>query len=78
MGLCKHKNILGKPNEGLHSYRIMDIAIFDVLATIALSYFISKRFKKPFKYTLLCLFIIGIIAHKLFCVTTTLDKVIFP
>ncbi len=78
MGLCKYKNILGKPNEGIHSYRIMDLAIFDILATVVVSYFISKHLKKPFKYTLLCLFIIGIIVHRLFCVRTTIDKKVFP
>ena len=34
---CKYKDIFGKPKEGVHSYRIMNIAIVDVLATILLA-----------------------------------------
>ena len=32
--LCKYKNALGVPGKGLHSYRIFNIPIFDVLFTI--------------------------------------------
>lgn len=32
--LCKYKDILGRPNEGVHSFRIFNIAIVDVLLTI--------------------------------------------
>jgi len=35
MDLCKHKDILGKPYEGFHSYRFLDIAIADVALTVA-------------------------------------------
>ena len=34
---CKYKDALGKPKEGLHSYRVFNISIIDVLLT-----FISK------------------------------------
>ena len=78
MNLCKYKNALGKPNEGVHSYRFMGVAIVDTVMTVVAAYFISYKFKKPFGITLLSLFILGIILHKLFCVRTTIDKVIFP
>ena len=77
MNLCKYKNVLGKPNEGIHSYRFMGISIVDSVITVVAAYFISHKFKKPFGITLLSLFILGIIVHKLFCVRTTIDKVIF-
>ena len=32
--LCKYKNALGVPGKGLHSYRMFNIPIFDVLFTI--------------------------------------------
>ena len=38
--LCQYKNIFGKVNEGIHSYRIFNIAIVDVLLTILLSFII--------------------------------------
>ena len=77
MSLCSYKNIFGKPNEGVHSYRIANIAVVDVGATVIGAYLISKLFKWNFLKTLIVLFIIGIIAHKVFCVKTTVDKAIY-
>lgn len=78
MNLCKYKNILGKPGTGLHSYRIMNIAVVDVLLTILLALFISYYTNYSFLYTSILLFILGIILHRLFCVRTTIDKLLFP
>ena len=77
MKLCKYKNIFGEPGKGIHSYRIFNIAIFDVLATIIGAFIISRVFKQPFGYTLLFLFLLGIFLHHIFCVRTTIDKFIF-
>jgi len=78
MSLCKYKNIFGKPNKGIHSYRIFNIAIVDVLATIILAYVIYLLIPKyNFFFILICLFLIGIISHRIFCVRTTIDKLIF-
>ena len=65
--LCKYKDILGKPNIGLHSLRILDIAMFDVLCVIIIGMLISNTFKIPLLYTIISLFILGIILHRLFC-----------
>jgi len=75
--LCKYKDIFGKPNTGAHKYRLFNVAIVDVLLTILLAYGISMFFKFPFLYTLGFLFIIGIFIHRIFCVRTTVDKLIF-
>ena len=78
MNLCKYKNMFGAPNTGAHKYRFLNIAIVDVLATVIVAYILSWIFKTNFFYTLITFFIIGIFAHRLFCVRTTIDKVIFP
>jgi hypothetical protein len=78
MSLCKYKNALGIPGTGIHSYRLFGIAIADVIMTIIGALFISYFFKYPFLNTLIFLFILGIILHRLFCVRTTIDKLIFP
>jgi hypothetical protein len=78
MNLCKYKNILGVPGKGVHSYRIFNIAIVDVLLTLILAYIISYIFKKSFFWVSVILFILGIILHRLFCVRTTIDKLLFP
>ena len=76
--LCKYKNMFGKVGEGIHSYRIFNIAIFDVLATILGAYIIHLFIPKySFITVLIFLFILGIILHHLFCVHTTIDKLIF-
>ena len=78
--MCILKNfnkILGEPRKGLHSIRIMNIAIIDVIFTILLSYIISKKYKYNFKKTLLNMFLLGIVSHELFCVKTTINKLLF-
>jgi len=76
--LCKFKNILGKPKTGLHRFRIFNIAIIDVLLTILGAYIISRAVPKWDFYIILAgLFILGIILHRVFCVRTTIDKLVF-
>jgi len=70
--------MLGKVGEGIHSYRIFNIAIADVLFTV-LGAFIIHLFipKYKFIFILIFLFILGIILHRIFCVKTTVDKLLF-
>ena len=77
MNLCKYKDIFGKPNEGAHSYRIFNIAIVDLVATIIVAKIISDYYNFCFYKTLVSLFILGIIAHRMFCVRTTIDRMLF-
>jgi len=77
MNLCKYKNSLGIPNEGVHSYRLFGVAFVDVIMTIIAAYIISYFTKIKFLYTLIFLFTLGIMLHRLFCVKTTLDKLLF-
>jgi hypothetical protein len=78
MSLCKYKNLLGIPNKGIHSYRFLGLAIADVIMTIIAAILISYFFKISFVYTSISLFVLGIILHRLFCVRTTVDKLLFP
>jgi hypothetical protein len=78
MSLCKYKDSLGAPNKGIHSYRFLGLAIFDVIMTIIVAILISYFFKISFVYTSMTLFSLGIILHRLFCVRTTIDKLLFP
>jgi len=77
-GLCKYKNIIGEPRTGLHQYRLFDISVFDVGVTVFAGLLFSEIFKWNVWYTLGGLFLIGIIIHRMFCVRTTVDKVLFP
>lgn len=77
MNLCSYKNIFGAPNTGLHSIRLFDIAIIDVIMTLIGAYLLSLYFKIKLIYTIVGLFTFGIICHRLFCVRTTVDKILF-
>ena len=77
LNLCKYKDIFGKPNEGAHSYRIFNIAIVDVVLTILAAYLLSIFTGYKFIYTVIFMFILGIISHRIFCVRTTIDKLLF-
>ena len=76
MNLCKYKNALGEPGKGIHSYRLFGVAIADVIMTIIGAFLIAYFFKLSFIKTLLILFVTGIVLHRLFCVRTSLDKLI--
>jgi len=83
--LCAYKDIFGVPGTGLHSYRIMNIAIVDVLTTLILAFVIHQIILESWLdihwisiwWVLAACFISGIIAHRLFCVRTTVDKLLF-
>jgi len=70
-------DIFGKPNEGVHSYRIFNIAIVDVIATLLGALIINYIFKINYFIVLVILFILGIVLHRLFCVNTTINRYIF-
>ena len=78
--LCHYSDLLGEPGEGIHQYRLFDIAILDVLLTFIVAFILSKTevlHKYRYIYILIGLFILGILLHRLFCVKTTLDQLIF-
>ena len=79
MNLCKYKDIFGKVDQGIHSFKIFNISIVDVLLTVLAAYIINFFLPKyNFSYILIFLFILGIGLHHLFCVRTTIDKLLFP
>ena len=77
-GLCKYRDLFGKPNEGVHQYRLFSIAIIDIAATIVIGVIIANLTKTPLWITLVVLFLLGIVLHRAFCVRTTIDKLLFP
>ena len=80
--LCKYKDVLGVAGEesknGLFSIRLFGIRVMDVTLLILGAFIIARIFKWSYLYTLIGLFILGILAHRLFCVRTQVDKWIFP
>jgi hypothetical protein len=81
LNLCKYADIFGKPGTGLHSFRLCDFAVVDVLLTVALAVVITSvlpnRHRNKFPIVMIFCFLLGIVSHRIFCVKTTLDKLIF-
>ena len=74
---CQYKDIFGKVGEGVHSIRLFNIAVVDVVATILSAYGLHRWFQWNFWITLCILFVLGIALHRFFCVRTTVDKLLF-
>jgi hypothetical protein len=67
---ANHKDIFGKPNEGVHSIRLFDFAIVDIIMTFIGAYILSQYYKKNVWLIFILIFIYGQILHALFCVKT--------
>ena len=78
MNFFKYKDILGIPKKCVHSYRIFNIAYVDVIMTIVGSLLLAWLNKWSYIKTIIGMFILGIILHRMFCVRTTVDKWLFP
>jgi hypothetical protein len=69
--------MLGVPNEGVHSIRVFNVAIIDVVLVFIVAYILYYYTDGNFWMYLIVLFILGIILHRVFCVRTTIDKLLF-
>jgi mannose/fructose/N-acetylgalactosamine-specific phosphotransferase system component IID len=71
--------MLGVPQQGIHAYRFFDIAVMDVLMTVVGARIIHWYLFQKTNYlkVLLLLFVLGILLHRLFCVRTTIDRLLF-
>lgn len=78
-GLCKYRNIFGRPGKGIHQYRIFNIPIVDALGTIVLAWFLHKYLfsNRPYLHVLFFTFLLGVILHRIFCVKTPIDVFLF-
>ena len=74
---CKYKDILGKPNTGVHSVRLFDISVVDVLLTVLLGYGVHLLTKANLYFLIVVMFVLGIVVHRIFCVKTKVDRILF-
>ena len=76
--LCEYKDALGKPGEGIHSWRVPPgLAGFDLLLTagaaLLLSHTLLSGTVVSFLIALVILIVIAVIVHRAFCVNTALN-----
>lgn len=72
--LKDYRDILGKPKQGVHSYRILDVPLTDYLMTIVGAFIISYYTDIPVVLTTIGLFFIGILLHIIFGVPTNTTR----
>ena len=75
--LCRYKDILGEPYKGVHSVRLFGVAVIDVILSVIMSYYLSEHFKYTFSTVFVLVILAGVILHKMFCVNTTVNKLLF-
>jgi hypothetical protein len=86
---CRFSDIFGRPNTGVHKKRInifgVQFAYVDTVLTIVLIFvltFVLFRIGTAYEFfrnlfvTTICVLVITIAIHKLFCVDTTLNKLL--
>ena len=76
--LCKYRNMFGEPGKGIHSLRLCNVAVVDVLMTVLIA-LIVHHFLPAYRFAtvLVALLVVGVVAHRVFCVRTTVDKLLF-
>ena len=74
--LCRYASAGGSPGEGVHVH-VLGVAAFDVAGTLLAAWLLARAFRQPFWAWALGLFALGVLAHRLFCVRTTVDRLLF-
>jgi hypothetical protein len=74
--LCKYKDIFGPP--GSHPFRIFNTSMLDVGLTILAGILIAVFFRQNIWKVLIYLILFMIFCHRIFCVRSTTDKLLFP
>jgi len=78
--LAKYRHLFGEAGvrTGMRTYRFYSISIYDTFFVLIFAYILSWIDGYPFWLNAIVLFILGIIVHRIFCVRTTVDKILFP
>ena len=66
----------GRPREGIHKQRFLGMAAYDIVASLLGAILISWTFNVRFLYAAAGVFLSGIVLHWMFCVDTTLNRVL--
>ena len=75
--VCPFRDVFGQAGKGVHSYRVLDVAIVDVVLTVIVGYLLAWGLGWNAVYTIAGLFLLGVFFHRLFYVRTTVDKLLF-
>jgi hypothetical protein len=68
---------LATPNKSIHSFKIFNIAVVDVVGTLGVAWLWSRYYDVPLWKTSISLFGLGILAHRFFNIRTAVDEFLF-
>lgn len=75
--LCPYRHVFGKEREGVHSIRVFDIAVVDLGLTVIAAVILARFLKLHVLVVFVVLMIVAVVAHRLFCVNTTVNRFLF-
>jgi len=75
--LCKYKDILGVAGDKKKA-RLFGIRIQDLIFLLVFNLIFCYLTKNDFIKTIIFLLIIMVVIHRIFCVRSATDKIIFP
>ena len=77
-GLERMSEAGGRPNEGVHRH-VLGVAVFDLGLTVAACAVTAAILGfRWFPLILLVALLLGVVAHRVFNVRTTFDRILFP
>lgn len=65
------------PREGIHSLRLFDFAVVDIIITVVAGLLASKALGVPRWASISALFVAGVVAHKALGIDTKLNTLLF-
>jgi hypothetical protein len=77
MMFCKYRHIFGEERKTFHSLRVLDVAVGDFVGTIIIGVLIAYVFQINTLITCFGLFVVAIFLHRLFCVNTKINTILF-
>lgn len=75
--LCRFRNALGEPGKGFHAARLGPLASWDTLGTVAIGAVLGHLLRINLLFMIATLFVLAAWLHRLFCVDTALNVLIF-
>ena len=74
---CRYADLLGVPGQGFHELRVCGLAALDVVGTVGLAWILHHVSRWSMAVCLVIMVAVGILCHRVFCVRTVVDKVLF-
>ena len=72
--LCKYKDALGVPNEGVHRFKLGGVAVVDFAMTLVLALATSVATGVPWTLTTIFWILLAMFLHHIFCVRTSVNN----